>query len=58
MKGIEQMIKREKREEFYQELGDAARERNAADLYKLAGILDKSERELNIGIEDDDEFIW
>lgn len=43
---------------LYQELGDAARERNAADLYKLAGILDKSERELNIGIEDDDEFIW
>jgi len=43
---------------LYQELGDAARERNTADLYKLAGILDKSERELNIGIEDDDEFIW
>ena len=43
---------------LYAELGDSAREQNAADLYKLAGILDKSERELNIGIEDDDEFIW
>lgn len=43
---------------LYQELGDDVRARNEADLYKLAGILDKSERELNIDTEDDDEFIW
>ena len=43
---------------LYQELGSAARERNAADLYKLAGILDKSERELNIGIDEEEDFIW
>lgn len=43
---------------LYQELGEPVRERNAVDLYKLAGILDKSERELNIGIEEEDEFVW
>jgi Ca-activated chloride channel family protein len=42
---------------LYAELGDAARERNAADLYKLAGILDKTESELGVGI-DEDEFLW
>ena len=43
---------------LYGELGEAARERNAADLYKLAGILEKSEKELGVGIEDEDKFIW
>ena len=43
---------------LYQELGDQARERNSADLYKLAGILDKSEKELGIGIQEDDPFEW
>ena len=43
---------------LYQELGDQARERNVADLYKLAGILDKSEKELGIGIQEDDPFEW
>lgn len=37
-------------EKLYKELGDAARERNAADLFKLEGILEKSEGELKIGI--------
>lgn len=35
---------------LYQEIGDPIREKNSADLYKLAGILDKSETELGIGI--------
>ena len=42
---------------LYKELGDAAKERNSADLYKLAGILNKSEKELGIGIKDE-PFIW
>ena len=43
---------------LYQELGSSIREKNSADLYKLAGILDKSEKELGIGIEDEDDFLW
>ncbi len=43
---------------LYRKLGEETKSRNAADLYKLAGILNKSKKELNIGIEDDDEFIW
>lgn len=42
---------------LYKELGSAVREHNSADLYKLAGILDKSEKELGIGIEDE-TFLW
>lgn len=42
---------------LYQELGTELREKNAADLYKLAGILEKSEKELGIGIPDE-TFIW
>ena len=42
---------------LYSELGDPVREKNAADLYKLAGILDKSEEELGIGLPKD-PFIW
>ena len=53
--GVEEI---ELAKKLYAELGPDARERNSADLYKLAGILDKSEKELNIGIEDDEEFIW
>lgn len=44
---------------LYKELGDAIREKNSADLYKLAGILDKSEKELGIGIvEEEEPFFW
>ena len=42
---------------FYEELGDSIQQKNSADLYKFAGILDKSERELGIGIEDE-PFLW
>ncbi len=42
---------------LYKELGDSIREKNSADLYKLAGILDKSEKELGIGIPEE-PFIW
>ncbi len=42
---------------LYDELGDEARERNSADLYKLAGILGKSEKELGIGIPEE-PFVW
>lgn len=42
---------------LYKELGDAVREKNSADLYKLAGILDKSEKELGIGIPEE-PFAW
>ena len=49
-------------QELYREPGTACRERIAADLYKLAGVLDKSEKELGIGIDDEDEdedpFEW
>lgn len=43
---------------LYQELGPAIREKNAADLYKLEGVLDKIPEELGIGIREEDEFIW
>ena len=42
---------------LYKELGNDIREKNSSDLYKLAGILDKSEKELGIGIPDE-PFIW
>lgn len=42
---------------LYKELGDAIREKNSADLYKLAGILDKSEKELGVGIPEA-PFVW
>ena len=42
---------------LYKELGNDIREKNSADLYKLAGILDKSEKELNIGIPEE-PFVW
>ena len=42
---------------LYKELGDTIRDRNAADLYKLAGILDKSEKEQGIGIQNE-PFPW
>ena len=43
---------------FYKELGETIREKNAADLYKLAGILEKSDKELGIGIRNEEPFIW
>ncbi len=44
---------------LYKELGTEAREKNAADLYKLAGILEKSPEELGIGIrEEEEDFLW
>lgn len=42
---------------LYKELGDFARTKNSADLYKLAWILDKSEKDLGIGIPEE-PFIW
>ena len=42
---------------MYKELGTAIREKNAADLYKLGGILEKSAKELGIGIPED-PFLW
>ena len=42
---------------LYGELGSSIREKNSADLFKLAGILDKSEKELGIGIPQD-PFPW
>ena len=42
---------------LYAELGDSIKQKNSSDLYKLAGILDKSEKELGIGI-DDEPFLW
>ena len=43
---------------LYAELGSSIREKNAEDLYKLAGILEKSEKELGIGIRDEEPFLW
>ena len=43
---------------LYGELGGAIRQKNAEDLYKLAGMLDKSEKELGIGIPDEEPFRW
>ena len=45
---------------FYKELGDNIREMNRADLYKLAGILEKSGKELGVGLPEEDvpEFLW
>ncbi len=42
---------------LYKELGDSVKEKNKADLFKLAGILEKSEQELGIGIPDG-PFPW
>ena len=42
---------------LYQELGSSIREKNAADLYKLAGILEKSKKELGIGLPEE-PFRW
>ncbi len=42
---------------LYAELGSSIREKNASDLYKLAGILEKSEKELGIGIREE-PFPW
>ena len=44
--------------ELYQQLGEPIRKKNEASLYKLAGILDKSEKELGIGIREEEEFLW
>ena len=43
---------------LYQQLGTTIKEKNAADLYKLAGILDKSPEELGIGIREEEDFDW
>ena len=43
---------------LYKELGDDIREKNSADIFKLAGILEKSEKELGIGIGEEEEFPW
>lgn len=43
--------------QLYKELGEAVREKNSADLFKLAGILEKSEAELGIGIPEE-PFPW
>ena len=43
---------------FYGELGEEIRRMNEADLYKLAGILDMSKRELGIGIGSKRPFKW
>ncbi len=42
---------------LYKELGASIREKNSADLFKLAGILEKSEAELGIGIPEE-PFPW
>ncbi len=42
---------------LYGELGPSIWEKNAPDLYKLAGILEKSEKELGIGIREE-PFPW
>ena len=43
--------------QLYAELGSSIREKNSADLFKLAGILEKSEQELGIGIQEE-PFPW
>ena len=43
--------------QLYGELGSSIREKNSADLFKLAGILEKSESELEIGIRER-RFPW
>ena len=43
---------------LYRELGDRIRSMNSADLYKLAGILEKSEEELGVGLRQREEFPW
>ena len=43
---------------LYSELGSGIREKNSADLFKLAGILDKSEKELGVGLPEDKPFPW
>ena len=43
--------------QLYKELGEPLREKNSADLDKLAGILEKSEAELGIGIPEE-PFPW
>ena len=42
---------------LYTELGFSIREKNASDQCKLAGILEKSEKELGIGIREE-PFPW
>ena len=42
---------------LYQELGSSIREKNSADIFKLAGILDQTETELGIGIREE-PFPW
>ncbi len=43
---------------IYKELGKEIQEKNSSDLYKLAGILEKSEEELGIGINSKERFEW
>ena len=43
--------------QLYKELGEPLREKNSADIYKLAGILEKSEAKLGIGIPEE-PFPW
>lgn len=43
---------------LYKELGEEIREKNSADLYKLAGVLEKTESELGIGIHSRERFPW
>ena len=42
---------------LYKNLGSQIQEKNSADLFKLAGILEKSEKELGIGIPEE-PFPW
>ena len=46
-------------EKLYKELGSSVREKNEADLYKLEGILEQSEKDLGImGKTDRKPFPW
>ena len=45
-------------QKLYKELGSSIQDKNSADLYKLAGILDKSEKELGISIQREEPFPW